>query len=432
MPDTIPDVRGRLAEWRGLDYVELAACLMQPFVDLERTALAQMLERSYSAFAHPQVTPVVRVGPVHVIELFHGPTLAFKDLALQFLGQVFEHILVTSGGEINIVGATSGDTGSAAIQGVRGKTGVRIFMMHPHQRISPTQERQMTTVLDTNVFNTAIKGTFDDCQAIMKAIFNDLPFKDRYSLGSVNSINWARLLAQIVYYFFGTFRVMEKTGAREVNVSVPTGNFGDIFAGYMAARMGLPIRRLILATNENDILARFFNCGRYARGKVRATLSPSMDIQVASNFERYLYYRVGEDGSRVRGLMEQFAETGEMEIDTRAEGGVDPLFAAKAVDTDAALRTMRECHERYGYLLDPHTAVGVCAALETVSDDTPTLCLATAHPAKFSEAVERAVGQNMARHSTIDGLAGRPTRVDILPASVNSVKAYIGERIASS
>ena len=290
IPNRIPRVADQLADWRELDYPNLAFEIIRLFTDdLPEARLRELIRAAYATFAHPDVAPVRAVGPVHILELFHGPTLAFKDVALQWLGRLFEEILAERDGRMNILAATSGDTGSAAIAGVRGQERVRIFVMHPHGRVSALQERQMTAVLDANVFNMAVQGSFDDCQHIMKTLFNDLPFKDAHALGSVNSVNWARVLSQIVYYFYATFRVQETTAAHQVQFSVPTGNFGDILAGWYAKQMGLPISRLILATNENDILARFFNIGVYAKGDVVPTLNPSMDIQVASNFERWQY-----------------------------------------------------------------------------------------------------------------------------------------------
>jgi threonine synthase len=371
------------------------------------------------------VTPLVPVGDVHVLELFHGPTLSFKDVALQFLGNLFEYILARTGGQLNIVAATSGDTGSAAIHGVRGRARTRIFVMHPHGRVSPLQERQMTTVLDDNVFNLAIDGTFDDCQGLMKALFADLDFRDRYSLGSVNSINWARLLAQVVYYFHAGLRVLGRPGAAAVRFTVPTGNFGDVFAGYLAARMGLPVSRLVVATNENDILARFFQTGEYRRGAVQATISPSMDIQVASNFERYLYHRLGQDPAAVRELMRRFAVEGRFTVPLGADGRVDPLFAAGRGDTAGTLETIRDVYRAHGYLLDPHTAVGVRVAHEHLEPREPMVCLATAHPAKFSQAIQDALGQDLAHHPALDALLPLPTRCVVLPASDHEVRHYL-------
>ena len=428
LPETVPDVRDRLAAWRSLPYVDLAQAVMRLFVDIPDGELAPLLRRSYAAFTHPEIAPVTPVGNLHVLELFHGPTLAFKDIALQFLGNLFERVLAAEGAEMNILAATSGDTGSAAIHGVRGRDRIRIFVMHPHGRTSRIQALQMTTVADANVFNLAVQGTFDDCQAIMKRLFGDLDLKRRLCLGSVNSINWARLLAQVVYYFHAAFRVMDRTGASRVQFSVPTGNFGDIFAGYLAWRMGLPISRLVLATNENDILARFFQAGDYSLGRVVPTLSPSMDIQVASNFERYLYYRLGEDAGRVAALMSEFSGTGRLAWNA-ARQGPDPVIVSGAGDRESTLQEIREVYERDGYLLDPHTAVGVSVARRFVTATEPMICLATAHPAKFPEAIREAVGRDVARHPAVDALEGLPSRCEIVPASVDSVRHYLQDHV---
>jgi len=426
LPAEIPDVRARLDEWRRLSWPELAVQVMIPFIGdaLDESTVRELVERSVRTFDHPEVTPVREVGPVHVLELYHGPTLAFKDVALQFLGNLFEHILRRRGDRMNILGATSGDTGSAAIHGARGRAGIHIFIMHPHGRVSRVQELQMTTVLDPNVHNIAVKGTFDDGQRVLKEVFNDLPFKKRRRLGAVNSVNWARILAQIVYYFYAAFRVRERTGAERVQFCVPTGNFGDIFAGYVAMRMGAPIARLILATNENDILARFFSSGEYRRGEVRATLSPSMDIQVASNFERYLYYRLGEDPQRVRAAMDEFARSGVIRI----EGG-DPAFVAGRGDREATLAAIREWWERWRWAPDPHTAVGLSVARRFLRKETPTICLATAHPAKFPDAVREALGDVPVRHPSIDELEGKPTRCTLLPAEKEAVEKFIVDEL---
>lgn len=425
LPARIPAVQDRFPSWQGLAYTDLAFEIMRLYSDIPEGDLRQIIDRSYATFRHPDVTPVRCVDDLHVLELFHGPTLAFKDVALQFLGNVFEYVLCRTGRELNILAATSGDTGSAAICGVRNRQGIRIFVMHPHGRVSPTQERQMTTVLDDNVFNMAVEGTFDDCQRIMKTLFADLAFRDRYALGTVNSINWARVLAQIVYYFFAAFRVLRLTGASRIQVAVPTGNFGDIFAGYVAYRMGLPISRLILATNENDILARFFRSGDYSQGPVHATISPSMDIQVASNFERYLYYRCGGDACAVRALMDQFRERGQLQVAPIAEGRVDDIIVAGSANTGETLETIRAFHSKQGYLLDPHTAVGVHVARRLGDPGIPMICLATAHPAKFSDAIVRAVGRDIARHPILDTLADLPTRVAVLPPSDAAIREYL-------
>lgn len=431
LPDSIPDVSGKLDALAKLSYPDLAFEIIRLYAtDIPDEDLKEIIRKSYSTFRHEEVTPVVQVGELNILELFHGPTLAFKDLALQFLGNLFEYILSKQGGILNIVAATSGDTGSAAIHGVRGRKNVSIFVLHPHGRVSPVQELQMTSVLDENVHNLSVDGTFDDCQAIVKALFADLEFRDKHHLGAVNSINWARVMAQIVYYFYGAFRVMERTGAKEVNFTVPTGNFGDVFAGYLAARMGLPVKRLVLATNENDILARCFATGVYKRGAVATTLSPSMDIQVASNFERYLYYRFGEDAAKVRDCMETFREKGEVRLTADGAPMGDPVLDAGRGDTAATLAAIRDTWRDHRYLLDPHTAVGVSVAKPiAASDPTPMICLSTAHPAKFGAAILEATGEDLARHPLIDALKGAETRSTRLPADVAEIGGFIASTL---
>jgi len=427
VPERIPDMSDHRDAWSTLDYTGLVVEVMKPFVDIPAEKIEAIVRCSYETFDDPEVTPLRGVGPISILELFHGPTLAFKDLALQFLGNLFSYVLGERGGELNVLTATSGDTGSAAIQGIRGRERMRVFVMHPRGRISKLQELQMTSVLDDNVHNLAIEGTFDDCQAIMKTIFGDLAFRDRHALGSANSINWARVLAQMVYYAYASLKIVRETGASGVRMAVPTGNFGNIFAGYVCARMGLPIRKLVLATNENDILSRFFNTGEYRSSRVKATISPAMDIQVASNFERYLYYRVGEDGDRVRDFMKGFSEERKLvlDLDDAPYSGI----IAGASNTETTLSTIKRYHEEYGYLLDPHTAVGVYVAEQHLVDDEPMICLATAHPAKFREAIQRAVGRDIVRHPLLDSLAERETRVTVLPASVDAVKEYLVSRL---
>ncbi len=424
IPERIPDVRDRLAEWSKLSYQDITFEILRLFVDFPENDLRKLIERSYAPFRHPEIAPAIPVGPVQILELFHGPTLAFKDIALQFLGHFFEYILEERKQHVNILAATSGDTGSAAIHGVRGKERIRIFVMHPKGRIAPLQEKQMTSVLDPNVFNLAIRGTFDDCQKIMKSMFRDLEFKERHGLGAVNSVNWARVLAQIVYYFSAGLYVMNSCKAPRVRFAVPTGNFGDILAGYYAYRMGLPIGKLVLATNENDILSRFFNTGDYRIGTVEHTLSPSMDIQVASNFERYLYYRLNEDPRVLRELLEDFEQSGALSVPVQHGEPVDSVFQAGVGDREQILATIRTYQERYGYLMDPHTAVGVSVAERHRVDDEPMICLATAHPAKFSGAIREATGQEP-HHDILDKVINAPTRVETLPADENAVRDFV-------
>jgi threonine synthase len=429
LPESLPNVGDRLSGWTNLSYTELAFEVISLFaVDIPEDDLKKLIDDSYATFDHPEVAPSVEVGDLQVLELFHGPTLAFKDVALQFLGNLFAYILEKRGGRLNILGATSGDTGSAAIHGVRGKPNINIFIMHPAGRTSPLQEKQMTSVLDSNVFNLAVDGTFDDCQNIMKTTFADVPFKTEHSLGSVNSVNWARVLAQTVYYFYSAFRTMEKTGAKSVQFSVPTGNFGDILAGYIAQQMGLPVSKLILATNENDILSRFFNTGVYGMADVVPTISPSMDIQVASNFERYLYFKVGQDAGKLVGLMNDFKEKGSLVVELNANGVVDDLFVAGRGDTVATLETIKRYKEEHSYVLDPHTAVGVFVAEQYASAKVPTICLATAHPAKFTDAIVDAIGEAV-HHPSLDALADAETRCDSIENDVDAVKQYLVEHI---
>ncbi len=427
IPETIPQVADRLDAWSKLSYQDITFELLNLFVDIPEADLRKLIDDSYARFRHPEIAPAQSVGRLHILELFYGPTLAFKDIALQFLSRVYEYILTRTQCHLNILGATSGDTGSAAIHGVRGMDRINIFIMHPHRRVAPLQEKQMTAVLDRNVFNMAVRGNFDDCQRIMKNIFSDLGFKKKYALGSINSVNWARVLVQIVYYFSAGLYVMHTAKAKSVQFAVPTGNFGDILAGYYAARMGLPISRLILATNENDILSRFFNTGEYSLGKVVPTISPSMDIQVASNFERYLYYKVGADPQKLTALMKQFAATGALSIPVEAGGGVDRLFTAGVGNTDSTLSVIRRYYTDYEYLLDPHTAVGVYVGEQYLNEREPMICLATAHPAKFSQAIKDATGKDLAHHEFLEGLLDAPSRCEVLPADEQAVRTFVAK-----
>ena len=426
LPESYPYVsREMLESWRGLSYPQLAFQVISPFVgDIPSDVLKSLIDRSYATFSHPEVTPLVHKDGVYILELFHGVTLAFKDVALQFLGNLFEQILAERGEHLNIVGATSGDTGSAAIHGVRGKKGITIFILHPHGKTSPVQALQMTTVTDANVHNIAIRGTFDDCQDMVKALFNDLEFKEKYSLGAVNSINWARVLAQVVYYFWAWLRVTD-SGYKALSFSVPTGNFGDIFAGYVAKRMGLPIDKLLLATNENNILTRFINQGDYSLSGVVATVSPSMDIQVASNFERYLYHLYLEKPEKVRDAFAELREKGLISFSDIEMGLVRADFCSASVNQAQTLETIDSFYRETGYLLDPHTAVGVSAARELLPADTARVCLATAHPAKFGEAVKQATGASAPVPPAIAELEGLATRCDVMDADLDKVREFI-------
>lgn len=429
LPQSIPLLSPEVLDsWQGLPYRELAFRIISLFADdIPGDDLKRLINHSYDLFANHEITPVIRENGVYILELFHGPTLAFKDVALQLLGNIFEYLLKERGERMNIVGATSGDTGSAAIYGVRGKEKINIFILHPHLKTSPIQARQMTTVLDANVQNIAVNGTFDDCQNIVKALFNDLQFKGKYSLGAVNSINWARVLAQVVYYFYAWFRVTEAGGAKII-FSVPTGNFGDIFAGYVAKRMGLPIKKLLLATNENNILTRFVSGGDYSLGNVVQTISPSMDIQVASNFERYLYYLFDEEPARVRRAFTEFAGSGRMSFTGAEMAQVRDDFISRSVTEEETLATIASFCRETGYLLDPHTAVGVKAALACGDKDASLICLATAHPAKFGEAVQKATGVAPPYPEALAGIEKLPTRCAVLDADQAAIRAFIEEK----
>lgn len=417
----------------GLDYVETAVRVMTPFVagSLSEDELRGLCRAAYGSFAHDAVTPLVQLDARHwLLELFHGPTLAFKDVALQLLGQLFEHFLTGGGTDLTIVGATSGDTGSAAIEAVAGREHVRIFMLHPEGRVSDVQRRQMTTVIAPNVHNIAIDGSFDDAQAYVKRMFGDAEVTDALTLSAVNSINWARLMAQVVYYFYAAVRL----GApeRAVAFAVPTGNFGDVFAGYVAAKMGLPVARLIVATNVNDILHRALTTGDYSAGTVTPTATPSMDIQVSSNFERLLFDLSGRDGAALSAMMTGFDQTRSMAIPADMLGGARPLFSSARVDADDMALALRWAQERGGQLIDPHTAVGLAAAraAQELPTGVPVVTLATAHPAKFRDAVERATGVRPSLPARLGNLFEREERYDRLPGDYDAVKAHILSRAA--
>lgn len=423
VPSQIPNIASELESLVSGSYTDIAFAVMSHFIDdIPAGDLRTLIDRSYATFDHEKVTPLYSDGDLHVLELFHGPTLAFKDVALQFLGNTFEYILAESGSTLNILGATSGDTGSAAIAGVRGKDRINIFIMFPDGRTSPLQERQMTTVLDDNVQNLAIEGSFDDCQSILKGIFNDLEFKNDYHLGAVNSVNWARVLAQVVYYFSAYAQL---NGPDRFDVAVPTGNFGNIFAGYIARRMGLPIRRLVLGTNQNDILHRFFTTGRYERGEVHFSASPAMDIQVASNFERYLFYQFDQQPGKVREFMQAFADTGKAEVGFNTVN-FDDAFRTGVCDDAQTLETIRQVKSQHSYLIDPHTAVGVHVAEQHREAGVPMVCMSTAHPAKFDSAMHEALGESeTVTHPTLEALADLPARKTHLPNDIAEVKGFI-------
>ena len=425
--------KAEIESLKGLDYNELAFRIMRPFVGdtFDEATFRRLIGEAYASFETPEVAPLKPLGDsgLHLMELFHGPTLAFKDVALQLLGRMLDHTLTRRSQHATIVGATSGDTGSAAIEAVRDRKTIDIFMLFPKGRVSEVQRRQMTTVSAPNVHNIAVQGTFDDCQDLAKACFNDLAFRDRHALTAVNSINFARVMAQIVYYFWAAL----KLGApeRPVAFTVPSGNFGNVYAGYAAKRMGLPISHFVIGTNSNDILARFFDGGVMTMTDVVPTYSPSMDIQISSNFERLLFDLYDRNGKTLADAMTTFRTTGTLKVGANALAGVRALFDAGRVDEPGTLAAIADCHSRFGETIDPHTAIGYAVAQQHRRDPAiPMVLLATAHPAKFPDAVEKATGVRPPLPARLGDLLDRAERVDGLPNDIEALKAMIDERRA--
>ena len=428
VPDHWPQfTSAEIAAMRGLPYAELATRVMQPFVGdcLTPESLRGLTAKAYGRFAHAAVTPLTQLDERQwLLELFHGPTLAFKDVALQMLGLLFEEFLAREDGTLTIVGATSGDTGSAAIDAVAGLDRVEIFMLHPKGRVSDVQRRQMTTVRAPNVHNIAIDGSFDDAQAMVKRIFADRDVTAKHRIGAVNSINWARLMAQVVYYFAASLQLGGPE--REVAFSVPTGNFGDVFAGHVAERIGLPIKRLIVATNTNDILYRALSNGDYSTGTVTPTAAPSMDIQVSSNFERLLFDVGGRDGIALAEQMRGFEASKAMQLTNAQRDGAAALFTSMRADEDDMARAMRWACEDCAEIVDPHTAIGLHAARAVeLPHDVPVVTLATAHPAKFPDAVERSTGTRPSLPARVGDLFAREEAYTELPGTYEAVRDHI-------
>ena len=409
---------------KGAAYQTVAEAVMTPFAG-DGVALKPVIERAYAGFAHSEVAPLRQLGADEwLMELYHGPTLAFKDVAMQLLGHLFDDVLEKRGGRVTVIGATSGDTGSAAIEAFAGKDHADIVILHPEGRTSEVQRRQMTTVMDANVHNIAVQGTFDDCQAMVKAMFADRDFAGRVSMSGVNSINWARVMAQTVYYV--TAALSLGAPARAVSFTVPTGNFGDILAGLVAKKMGVPIDRLVIATNVNDILARALSTGRYEVTGVTATTSPSMDIQVSSNFERLLYEAHGRDANAVRRLMDGLKQTGAFTIEPGPLEAIRADFDAGRADEAAVADTIRTVASDSAMLIDPHSAVGVAVARQQArAAGTPMVVLGTAHPAKFPAAVEAATGQHPALPPRLADLFDREERFSVLPNDLGAVQDHI-------
>ncbi len=425
----------RIRAFRGRDYAEVAAAILSRFVGdaIACDRLLEITRESYAGFTHRAVAPLVQVGADEwLLELFHGPTLAFKDFALQVLGRLYDDVLEKRDTRVTIIGATSGDTGSAAIEAIRGRTRASIFILHPAGKVSQVQRRQMTTVHAANVHNIAIDGTFDDCQALVKAMFNDAAFRKEMNLSGVNSINWARIALQVVYYF--TAAVALGAPDRKVSFSVPSGNFGNVFAGLVALKMGLPISRLVVASNENDILTRVLCTGEHRLADVCPTISPSMDIQVSSNFERLLFQLHGREGGRVSEVMQDLAKHGGFRIDDKTMASIRPPFLAGRCDDTRTLATIASVFAETGQVIDPHTAVGLAVARQkTLRDEyepgTPMIALATAHPAKFPDAVERAIGIRPALPARLADLHRRPeyctSLLNDLPSLMRHVRACV-------
>jgi threonine synthase len=408
----------------GSTYASKAASLMAPYVEGEipQDVFAQLCATAYSTFRDPAVVPLVQIAPEHyLLELFHGPTLAFKDVALQLIGQLFDYVLTQRNQRVMIVGATSGDTGSAAIDGVKGCKNVDIVILYPNGRVSDVQRRQMTTITSPNVHTVAVDGTFDDCQDLVKAMFNDAPFREANSLSAVNSINWARVMAQTVYYF----TALETLG-RSASFSVPTGNFGNVLAGWIAKQMGTDIEKLIVGSNSNDILTRFFETHSMDMVPVVPTLSPSMDIQISSNFERLLFDMNNRDGGATTEQLNQFRQTGKLSVEPdQFAKWIAPTFRAHRANDAETLAVMKRIHGESGMLVDPHTAVGIASAEACAEPGVPTITLATAHPAKFPDAVKKATGVHPALPDHVADLFDRDERIVNLPNDLQAIEAFV-------
>jgi len=427
VPSDWPQINAEeIGSFYGKPYAKVAKRILFPFVEgeIEQDAFGQMVDEAYTTFDHPAVAPLVQLDVNHwLMELFHGPTLAFKDVAMQLLSRMMDHVLAERGDRATIVGATSGDTGSAAIEAFRGRDNTDIFILFPKGKVSPVQQRQMTTVLDDNVHCIAVEGDFDACQAVVKEMFNHLGFRDRLKLSGVNSINWGRIMAQIVYYF--TAAANMGAPQKPVSFTVPTGNFGDIFAGYVAKRMGLPIEQLVIATNQNDILARTLKSGRYETAETAPSISPSMDIQVSSNFERLLFDAAQRNAETIRNQMQNLTQSGSFSITEDALGRIKSEFEAGRCSEDDTKSQIAATLRSTGYLCDPHTAVGIQIAEQKLDPDTTMITLATAHPAKFPDAVEDATGRHPALPDRLSDMMDREERFTVLPNNIADIEAYI-------
>ena len=417
-----------LNSFENLQYIDLAKKIIYPFMGdfVNEKDLSDIIDKSYSVFRRKNVVELNRVGDRYVLELFHGPTLAFKDVAMQLLGNFYEYYLSNKNEKINIVVATSGDTGAAAIDAIKGKKNINIFVLHPHNRISPVQRKLMTTGHEKNVFNIAINGNFDDCQNLVKSMFADKPFSSSINMSGVNSINWARIIAQCVYYFYSFFLIKDRS--EPINFSVPTGNFGDVYAGYLAKKMGLPINKLVVATNQNDILHRAISKGEYNVEKVSETISPSMDIQLASNFERLLYDINNHDDIETASAMKDIKEKGKYTIDKKKLEKINIDFLSARMSEEEVLKTIKEVYDKYKTILDPHTAIGY-NAFDKVNLKGNNIVLATAHPCKFPDAIKKSINQNANLPKELTFILDEKENYDIIDNNLDEIKKHIKERV---
>jgi threonine synthase len=405
-----------------LTYTDLAAEIISLFCspDIEKNNLKKLIKKSYQSFITEEVVKIKKVGDVNLVELYHGPTLAFKDIAMQVLGNLYDELKIASAKAVNIVVATSGDTGSAAIAALNDRKNINVFVLHPHNKISNMQRKIMTTIGSNNIYNLAVKGTFDDCQKLVKEMFSENNFREKINMSGVNSINWARIVCQIVYYFYSAFKFKNK----KIIFSVPTGNFGDIYAGYVAKKMGLPIEKLIVATNENDILERVINFGEYKPSKVKPSLSPSMDVQISSNFERLLFDVLNHDDKKVSNLMSKLLSEGSFKLNKEQIKTIKKDFFANKVTDKETLKIIKTFFEKYNFLIDPHTATAVGAA-KNVKGDFEILILGTAHPYKFLETIKMATNEEVKMPKQMRGILDKKEKYDILENNTSDVKNYI-------
>ena len=419
--------KSEINKLQKLSYIELATEIISYYCspEIDKTNLKNLLKKSYKSFQTNEVISIKKVGDINLLELYHGPTLAFKDIAMQVLGNMYEELKLSSDKTINIVVATSGDTGSAAIAALNNRSNINVFVLHPHNKISKIQRKIMTTIGSNNIYNIAIKGTFDDCQNIVKEMFSENAFREKINMSGVNSINWARIVCQIVYYFYSYFKLDDE----KVSFAVPTGNFGDIFAGYIAKKMGLPIEKLIVSTNENDVLEKVINTGEYKPGKVKPSLSPSMDVQISSNFERLLFDVLDENDKKVSDLMNDLKTKGSFKLNEKQTAIIKKDFSAKKINDQETISIIKKFSKDYNFIIDPHTATAIGAS-KVVKDINKIIILGTAHPYKFLETIKIATSQELEVPKQIAHLMDKKEKYDILDNKITDIKNYILEKIS--